>query len=326
MDVNNNNIKRNTTKRKASDDELINEEVKKANSNSQHNDEKKADEIIREHVEKGYDNFFAPTFQLNPKNFDQQHQWNVLSRKVLAHTFSGNFRTLFIHCAKKVNNDQKQKNKKSDADKILSLRRELAIFYHRNNGNIDGNPKKRKLSENDDISDISAKKRRTNEQSSQVQVAAKHEVNEKKKEEQITFENMWKFKPRIRHDVLCSSKPKILSQRHRSRKDADEISSLKYEIEEMKAAFKEITTLVQSFKAMMQMGVGNRSRDEVNISNNGIIDITLCTSSILPFVSNWRTDETLDKAVESWTKCVDAGEAKLVSGRYGKATSHGGVI
>ncbi|ETO10606.1 hypothetical protein RFI_26771 [Reticulomyxa filosa] len=40
-----------------------------------------------------------------------------------------------------------------------------------------------------------------------------------------------------------------------NQKDADEILSLRREIEDMKAAFKEITTLMRSFKAMMQIGV-----------------------------------------------------------------------
>ncbi|ETO01243.1 hypothetical protein RFI_36197, partial [Reticulomyxa filosa] len=81
--------------------------------------------------------------------------------------------------------------------------------------------KERKLSENDDISDNNTKKRRMNEQSSQmqVQVAVRPEVNEKKKDEEITFSNMWKFSSRIRHNFLCASsqfKPKNLSQQHQS--------------------------------------------------------------------------------------------------------------
>ncbi|ETO10638.1 hypothetical protein RFI_26739 [Reticulomyxa filosa] len=51
MDVDNNNIKINKTKRKTPDDGLINEKFK-----SQHNDEKKADEITFENMEKEYEN------------------------------------------------------------------------------------------------------------------------------------------------------------------------------------------------------------------------------------------------------------------------------
>ncbi|ETO00568.1 hypothetical protein RFI_36872, partial [Reticulomyxa filosa] len=71
------------------------------------------------------------------------------------------------------------------------------------------NNRKRKL-DNDDIYDLNTKKRRTNEQSLQVQVAIRAEVDEKKKDEKINFENMWKFKSRDRHNFLCSSSPTLV--------------------------------------------------------------------------------------------------------------------
>ncbi|ETO10605.1 hypothetical protein RFI_26770 [Reticulomyxa filosa] len=69
--------------------------------------------------------------------------------------------------------------------------------------------KKRKL-DNDYIYDLNTKKRRTNEQSLQVQVSMRSEVDEKKKDEEINFENMWKFKSRDRHNFLCSSSPTLV--------------------------------------------------------------------------------------------------------------------
>ncbi|ETO11752.1 hypothetical protein RFI_25624 [Reticulomyxa filosa] len=99
---------------------------------------------------------------------------------------------------------------------------------------------KKETSENDDIPYMNVKKRRTNEQSSQmqVQIAVRPEVDDKKKEEEITFSNMWKFSTRIdtisytHHHQPCNQHSsdgdeKAKGQSIRQPKFIDEIMSMK---------------------------------------------------------------------------------------------------
>ncbi|ETO11132.1 hypothetical protein RFI_26244 [Reticulomyxa filosa] len=128
MDVDNNNT-RNITKRKTPDDGLINGEVKKAKHYQLTLQivvsRKKTDEITFENISKKNiktrRKFLCsnvPTIVVTPiksKKFTSAtsvikflglRNKNALSKKVLAHIFSGNFRTLFIHFEVDVNEQQ----------------------------------------------------------------------------------------------------------------------------------------------------------------------------------------------------------------------------
>ncbi|ETN97811.1 hypothetical protein RFI_39716 [Reticulomyxa filosa] len=95
---------------------------------------------------------------------------------------------------------------------------------------IDNNPtnnRKRKL-DNDYIYDLNTKKRRTNEQSLQVQVSMLSEVDEKKKDEEINFEIIQIFKYRDRHNLLCSSSPTLVITSIQAKELKSATSALKF--------------------------------------------------------------------------------------------------
>ncbi|ETO00236.1 hypothetical protein RFI_37211, partial [Reticulomyxa filosa] len=69
-------------------------------------------------------------------------------------------------------------------------------------------------------------------------------------------------------DKRQNNKNQILQNK---KSDADEISLLRRELAEMKSAFQQLQSLLHSINpTLMQMGIGNRSRDEINVANTNM--------------------------------------------------------
>ncbi|ETO05265.1 hypothetical protein RFI_32131, partial [Reticulomyxa filosa] len=101
------------------------------------------------------------------------------------------------------------------------------------------------------------------------------------------------------NSVQCPQKTKERTNRKKNKKsDADEILSLRRELAEMKSASQQLQSFLQSINPeLIQMGIGNRS----------IHCHLIATSCLKRKIDNWIqsiSTETLDKAVESWTKCA----------------------